>query len=53
MELKQALISLVIGVVTMACLELVNGFFHILQQWLVEGIGGTVAAGRYLIKVRV
>lgn len=49
-ELKQALISLVIGVLTMASLDLVNGFFNILQGWFIEGTAGTVAAGRYLIK---
>ena len=47
-DLKHALISLVLGVLTMAAMQFLNGVIHILQTWLVGATGGTVAAVSYL-----
>lgn len=49
-ELKNALISLVIGILTMALMQFVNGIIQILQSWVVDVTGGTVGAVTYLIK---
>lgn len=47
-ELKHALISLLIGILTMAAMQLVNGIIDILQQWMIAGTSGTVASISYL-----
>lgn len=47
-DLKHALISLVIGILTMAAMQLVNGIIDILQQWIVAGTAGTVSAVSYM-----
>lgn len=47
-DLKHALISLLLGVLTMASMQLLNGLIHILQQWVVAGTGGAMSTVSYL-----
>ncbi len=47
-DLKHALISLILGIVTMAAMNLVNGLLHIFQQWLTTFASGTVTVTTYL-----
>ena len=47
-DLKHALISLVIGALTIALTQLVTGCLHILQTWLSGLAGGTAGTVSYL-----
>lgn len=47
-DLKHALISLAVGVLTMALTQLVTGTLHIFTQWLGTLAGGTAASTAYL-----
>ena len=47
-DLKHALISLAIGVLTMALTQFVTGIEHILATWLSGLAGGSAASVSYL-----
>lgn len=47
-DLKHAIISLVLGVLTIALTDLLNGFLGILKEWLITSAGGAVTTGAYL-----
>lgn len=49
-QLKQAIISVLIGAVTIMLVNLLQGLLHILNEWIANGAGGTVAAASYLIQ---
>ena len=49
-QLKQAIISVVIGAITIALVDLLEGLLGIAQSWLAEGTGGAVAGTRYFVK---
>ena len=49
-QLKSALISLVLGVITIAVSSLLEGLIKILKEWMVAGAGGSVASATYLIR---
>lgn len=47
-DLKHALISLVLGVLTMAAMKLVEGLLDIAQAWLAGLSGGVTTSAVYL-----
>lgn len=47
-DIKHAIISLVLGVLTIALTDLINGFIGILKDWLIASGGGAVTATTYL-----
>lgn len=47
-DLKHALISLVLGILTMAAMQLIEGLLHIAQAWLSSVAGGATASTVYL-----
>ena len=49
-QIKQALISILIGALTIFLLNLLEGLFGLAKTWLTDGAGGAVATGRYLLK---
>lgn len=49
-QLKSALISLVLGVITIAVSSLLEGLIKILKEWMVAGAGASVASATYLVR---
>lgn len=49
-DLKHAIISLCIGVLTTAGISIINGLAHLALQWLSGIAGGTAATTSYLIQ---
>lgn len=49
-QLKSALISLALGILTMVITSLLEGLLKILKEWVATGAGGLVATSTYLIK---
>jgi len=49
-QLKQALISLLLGIATMVITSLLEGLLGIVKAWLAQGAGGIVASSTYIVK---
>jgi hypothetical protein len=49
-QLKSALISLVLGVITIALSSLLEGLIKILKEWMIQSAGGGVASITYLYR---
>ncbi len=49
-QLKQALISILIGALTIFLVNLLEGLLGFLKDWMASGAGGVVATARYFIK---
>lgn len=47
-DLKHAVISLVLGILTMAAMQLIEGLLNIAQAWLSSVAGGVTASSVYL-----
>lgn len=49
-QIKQALISIVIGALTIALVDLLQGLLDFLKTWMIQGTGGVVASATYLAR---
>ncbi|MCR4323010.1 MAG: hypothetical protein NUV61_02895 [Candidatus Azambacteria bacterium] len=49
-QLKNAVISVLLGALTIFLASLLQGLLNIVNDLLVQGIGGAVTTGSYLIK---
>jgi len=50
-QIKQALISVLIGAITIFLVNFLEGVLGILNHWIADGTGGAVAMSRYIAKV--
>ena len=50
-QFKQALISVVVGAATVFLVSVLEGVLGVVKSWMAEGVGGTVASARYLLKI--
>lgn len=49
-QIKHALISILIGAITIFITQLLQGLLGFINTWLADGTGGVVATGAYLVK---
>ena len=49
-QIKNALVSIVIGAITIFITQLLQGLIHFLNDLMVNTLGGTTSAGAYLWK---
>lgn len=49
-QLKQAIISVLIGALTACLVNILQGLLDVVNHWIVNGAGGVTAAGSYLVK---
>lgn len=49
-QIKQALISIVVGALTVFAVNLLEGLLHFINEWIANGAGATVASASYFVK---
>ena len=49
-QIKHALISILIGAITIFITQLLQGLLGFINTWLANGTGGVVATGAYIIR---
>jgi hypothetical protein len=52
-QIKQALISILIGAITIFITQILQGLLGLVNQWLANGTGAAVATGTYIIKNKI
>jgi hypothetical protein len=51
-QIKQALISILIGAITIFITQILQGLLGFINEWLASGTGGVVATSIYAIQSR-